>query len=217
MIETSGTAIRILLVDDHVMFREGIARMLERETGIAVVAQASSAVEALDEVSASAPTLVLLDVDLGADRAIDFVAQSRERGYKGRVLVVTAGISDREAVHLIQAGVSGIIHKNQSTDVLCGAIRQVANGEPWLEKNYLSSLFQTVDRTRDVKRPNLTGRDRAVMRYLLQGLTNREMAGRLEVSEGAVKASLRVVCQKLGVRTRTQLVKVILEQFKDQL
>jgi two-component system nitrate/nitrite response regulator NarL len=182
-----------------------------------VTGQAASASEALELAASGSANLVLLDVDLGAGRGIDFVAHARQRGYTGRILVLTAGISDREAVQLIQAGVGGIIHKNHSTDILSGAIRQVAAGEPWLEKNYLGSLFRTVDRSREAKGPNLTGRDRTVMRFLLQGLTNREIAGRLEISEGAVKASLRHVCQKLGVRTRSQLVKVALEQFKDQL
>ncbi|MEP6716000.1 MAG: helix-turn-helix transcriptional regulator [Terriglobia bacterium] len=79
------------------------------------------------------------------------------------------------------------------------------------------ALFRTVDRTRTPRRPTLTERDKTVIRYLLQGLTNREMAANLEIYEGAVKASLRHVCDKLGVKTRTQLVKVALEQFKDQL
>jgi two-component system nitrate/nitrite response regulator NarL len=216
MTEKPAMAIRIFIVDDHVMFREGIARMLDREPDIEVAGQASSAVEALSQVPVSTASLVLLDVDLGPDRAIDFISQSRSRGYTGGVLIVTAGISDREAVQLIQAGVKGIIHKNHSADTLCSAIRQVANGEPWLEKNYLPTLFRTVDRSQAAG-PNLTGRDRAIMRHLLQGLTNREMAERLEISEGAVKASLRVVCHKVGVRTRAQLVKVIVEQFKDQI
>jgi two-component system nitrate/nitrite response regulator NarL len=215
--EALSSIIRILIVDDHAMFREGIVRMLEREPGMEVVGQSASASEALELAVSGGASLVLLDVDLGSERGMDFVAHARQRGYTGRVLVVTAGVTDREAVQLIQAGVGGIIHKNHSTDVLSGAIRQVAAGEPWLEKNYLGSLFRTVDRTRESKGPNLTGRDRTVMRFLLQGLTNREIAGRLEISEGAVKASLRHVCQKLGVRTRSQLVKVTLEQFKDQL
>lgn len=213
--------VRLLLVDDHAMFRESLARMLEKEPGFEVVGQANSAAEALEFVKAASPNavpnMVLLDVDLGNSRAVDFLSRSRMLGYRGRVLIVTAGMSDQEAVQLIQAGVGGILHKHHSTDVLCGAIRQVLKGEAWLEKAYLGSLFRTVDRTRTPKRPTLTERDRTVLRYLLSGLTNREMAAELEISEGAVKASLRHVCEKLGVRTRTQLVKVALEQYKDQL
>jgi two-component system nitrate/nitrite response regulator NarL len=213
----STEPIRLLLVDDHAMFREGLGRMLEKEPDFLVVGQAKSALEALELVLPNKVDMVLLDVDLGTARAVDFLSRARSVGFRGRVLIVTAGVSDQEAVQLIQGGVGGILHKQHSTDVLCGAIRQVAGGEAWLEKAYLGPLFRTVDRTRLPKRAALTERDRTVLRYLLSGLTNREMAAQLEISEGAVKASLRHVCEKLGVRTRTQLVKVALEQYKDQL
>lgn len=214
---TASAEIRLLLVDDHEMFREGLARMLEREPDFVVVGQARSAMEALDQAVEGFATMVLLDVDLGAERAIDFVSRARTRGFSGKILVLTAGMSDQEAVQLVQGGVSGILHKHHSTGVLCGAIRQIAQGEVWLEKTYLGPLFRVVDRSRQSHRPTLTERDKTVMRYLLQGLTNRDMAARIEISEGAVKASLRHLCDKLCVRTRTQLVKVALEQFKDQL
>jgi two-component system, NarL family, nitrate/nitrite response regulator NarL len=216
---TSATTdeIRILLIDDHAMFREGLARMLEREPDMTVAAQVSSATEGLAALEGSGANMVLLDVDLGAERAFDFVKGAREGGYKGQILIVTAGMSDQEAVQLVQAGVSGILHKHHSTDVLCGAVRQIANGEVRMEQAYLAPLFRAVDRTRTARRATLTVRDKTVMRGILQGLTNREIAGKLEISEGAVKASVRHVCEKLSVRTRSQLVKVALEQYKDQL
>jgi two-component system nitrate/nitrite response regulator NarL len=209
--------IRILLVDDHAMFREGLARMLERETDFRVAGQVASAAEALSMLATSGADMVLLDVDLGAERAVDFIAGARRAGYNGRILVVTAGTSDQEAINLIQGGVAGILHKHHTTDELCGAIRLVAGGEVFVEKTYLGPLFRALDRTASPKGPTLTERDRTVLRFLLQGLTNRDIATRLSISEGAVKASLRHVCEKLGVRTRTQLVKVALEQYKDQL
>ena len=82
----------------------------------------------------------------------------------------------------------------------------MAAGEPCLETTYLSSLFRSVDRTRAPERPKLTERDRAVLRHVLQGLTNKDIAARLEISESAVKASLRLLFDKLGTRTRAQLV-----------
>ena len=161
--------------------------------------------------------MVLLDVDLGAERALDFVVGARKGGFDGQILIVTAGVSDQEAVQLIQAGVAGILHKHNSTGVLCDTIRQVARGEVCLEKAYLASLFRSVDRTRAAERPKLSERDRMVLRFIFQGLTNREIAERLEISEGAVKSALRQIFQKLAVRTRAQLVKVALEQYRDQL
>jgi two-component system nitrate/nitrite response regulator NarL len=210
-------AIRILLVDDHAMFRDSLARMLEKEADFAVTGQAGSATEGLAALAQGKANLVLLDVDLGGERALDFVKGSRAAGFEGHILVVTAGVSDQEAVQLVQAGVSGILHKHHSTEELCNSIRQIANGEVCIEQAYIAPLFRAVDRTRAPKRANLTDRDKTVLRGILQGLSNREIAGRLQISEGAVKASVRHVCEKLSVRTRSQLVKVALEQYKDQL
>jgi two-component system, NarL family, nitrate/nitrite response regulator NarL len=209
--------IRILLVDDHVMFREGLARMLDKEPDFAVAGQVSSATEGLGVLASAAAGVVLLDVDLGTERALDFVRGARAAGFGGKILVVTAGVSDQEAVQLVQAGISGIVHKHHSTDVLCDRIRRVAGGEVCLESDYLGPLFRAMDRTRTPKRATLTDRDKTILRCILQGLTNKEIGVRIEISEGAVKASVRHVCEKLGVRTRSQLVKIALEQYKDQL
>jgi len=167
--------------------------------------------------------VVVIEADAGTENGVWRRARSvcdaetRRKGFAGQILVVTAGASDQEAIQLIEAGVAGILHKHHSTEMLCKTIRQVAKGEVCLEKNYLASLFRSVDRSHPLTGPKLTERDKTVLRFILQGLANREIAARLEVSEGAVKASLRQVFSKLGVRTRSQVVKVALEQYRDQL
>lgn len=217
MDDTALSTINVLLVDDHAMFREGLARVLEKERGINVVGQSATCAEALAMLQKFGAHMVLLDVDLGPERALDFIAESKKRSFEGHILVVTAGVSGPEAVQLVQAGVSGILHKHHSTDALCRTIRKVAAGEVCLEQEYLTALFRSVDRTKDSGRPRLTERDKKVLRYVFQGLTNKEIGGKIEISEGAVKFSLRQLCEKLGVRTRSQLVKVALEQYRDQL
>ena len=209
--------IKLMIVDDHAMFREGLVRSIEKEADLQVVGQFASSAEALAALRHTMPQIVLLDIDLGAERAQDFIAKAHAAGFKFKILVVTAGASDQEAIQLIQAGVAGILHKHHSTASLCSTIRQVAKGEVCLETKYLAPLFRSVDRSRPATGPKLTNRDRTVLRLILQGLTNREIAGRLEVSESAVKACLRQLFGKLEVRTRAQLVKVALEQFRDQL
>jgi two-component system nitrate/nitrite response regulator NarL len=211
------TTIRLMVVDDHAMFREGLVRMLEKEPEFTVVGQAGSAAEALEILTQANPAVVLLDVDLGAERAIDFVLGARRSRFDGHVLAVTAGMSDAEAIQLVQAGVTGIVHKHHSIGILRDAILQVSKGEVSIESTYLAPVLRSMDRTRKPKTPMLTPRDKAVVSSVLQGLTNREIALKLAISEGAIKASLRHVCAKLGVRTRSQLVKVALEQYKDQL
>jgi len=93
----------------------------------------------------------------------------------------------------------------------------VSSGEVYLEKDYMSSLFRTVDQTKSREEVKLTARDKAVLRFIFQGLSNKDIAARLQISESAVKASLQILFEKLGVRTRAQLVKVALEQYRDQM
>ena len=216
MSDAPAEATNVLLVDDHAMFREGLAQSLAKDPALQVVGQCSSVAEGIALLKAGVG-LVLLDVDLGEGRGIAFVEAARQRGFEGPILVVTAGISGQEAVQLIQAGVAGIMHKQHTSAELCDAIRRVAGGDRWLENDYLSPLFRSLDRTKLSSRPKLTDRDVAVLRYIFQGLPNRDIAVRLNITEGAVKASIRVLFEKLGSRTRAQLVRVALEQYRDLL
>jgi two-component system nitrate/nitrite response regulator NarL len=212
-----SSKIELLLVDDHGLFREGLAGILEKEPDFTVIGKYAVAAEALRDLGKCHPTVILLDFDLGMERALDFIPAAREIGFTGQILVVTAGVGDREAVQLIQAGAAGIVHKHNPPEVLCEAIRAAARGEAFLEKMYLTPLFRSADQTRKMSRPELTERDKAVLRFVFQGMTNKEIGTRLNVAEGAVKASLRQLFKKLGVQTRAQAVKVALENFRDQL
>lgn len=210
--------IRLLVVDDHALFREAVAEKLAKEPEMAIVGTCASAAEALRMLQAGAsPSMILLDFDLGPERVIDFLRDARERGFTGHVLVVTAGVSGREAIQLIQSGIRGIFHKHNTAETLCATIRQVARGELFLEKVYLGPVFRNLDKTRIGDEPNLTERDKAILRFLFEGLANKEIAAHLQVSEGAVKSSISLLFQKLGVRTRAQVVKVAIEQYGDQL
>ncbi len=161
------------------------------------------AADALRVLQDASPAVVLLDVDLGAERAIDFVLGARKAGYEGHVVAVTAGMSDAEAIQLVQAGVTGIVHKHHSIGILRDAILLVAKGEVSIENSYLVPVLRSMDRTRRPKTPMLTPRDKAVVGSVLQGLTNREMAEKLGISEGAVKA-LHAPCLREAGSADTQ-------------
>ncbi|MEO8367606.1 MAG: response regulator transcription factor [Candidatus Solibacter sp.] len=209
--------VRILIIDDHAMFREGVAELLSKVPDFVVVGRCSTSAEALGTLQGTGPTVILLDFDLGAESAFDFLGKAVPQGFLGVVLIVTAGVSEAEAVRLVQAGVAGILHKQNTPEVLCDTIRKVAAGEVCMEKNYLKSLFRTVDQTRPSSMSKLTEKDKGILRMVFQGLGNREIGGKLDLSEGAVKAALRQLFQKLGARTRAQMVKVALEEYRDQL
>jgi two-component system, NarL family, nitrate/nitrite response regulator NarL len=209
--------VRILIVDDHALFREGLAEILNKSADLTVVGRCGTSHEAVRLLSAGQPGIVLLDFDLGGELALSFLERARAQGYEGRVLILTAGVSEPEALKLVQAGVVGILHKHNTPETLMDKIRQVAAGEVCLEERYLKPLFRSVDQTGSTKTVRLTERDKAILRMVFQGLSNKEIGARLEISEGAVKASLRLLSQKLGVHTRAQLVKVALEEYRDQL
>jgi two-component system nitrate/nitrite response regulator NarL len=214
MTETLARKIRILLLDDHALFREGVARLLSPEADFEIVANCGSVEGALQAMSSAEVDIVLLDYDLGRERGTDFLERARAAGFQGRVLVVTAGLSDADAAQLISRGAAGIFLKHSSPALLSKSIRTVMEGEAWLDQRYLAALLR-IRTPREEGR--LTQRERDVLRAVLEGLGNKEIADLLGVSESAIKGSLQQLFNKTGVRNRSQLVRIALEQFQDQL
>ena len=208
--------IRIVLVDDHELFREGLVRLFEAEPEFSIVGHCGTVNEGLALVKETDVDVVLLDFDLGADKGSDFIRQATERGYKGKILILTAGVTDQDAVQLIRQGVVGIFLKHSSPALLLQSIRMVVQGEVWLDQNSLRQLVHHTPVETESRR-RLTDRDRQVMRGVFEGLANKEIADRLQISESSVKASLQQLFDKTGVRTRSQLVRVALEQYREQL
>jgi two-component system nitrate/nitrite response regulator NarL len=212
-IEVDTTTIRVLLIDDHALFRESMARVLSADPGLEIQ-HCGSIREALTMLAASSFDLVLLDHDLGAERASQFLPAARQNGYDGRVLVVTAWVSDTEARRLMRQGVSGIFLKKNPLSELSQSIRTVAAGGSWIEGSMGAAAAEP---EREASGSGLTERQRKVLRFVLEGLSNKEIAWRLQISESYVKAILQSLFQKTGVRTRGQLVRVAFEQYEDQL
>lgn len=205
--------LRVLLVDDHTLFRESVSGALKADSAIRIE-HCGSIREALQILSEHPFDMVLLDHDLGAERASQFVPAAREAGFEGRVLVVTAWVSENEARRLLRQGVSGIFLKQAPLDELRAAIRTVASGGTFLDHSFARS---GEDETGEESPPMFNERQRRVLRFVIEGLSNKEIAWRLQISESYVKAILQTLFQKTGVRTRGQLVRVAFEQYEDQL
>jgi DNA-binding NarL/FixJ family response regulator len=206
--------IRALLVDDHALFRESLARSLSAEPGLEVE-HCGSISDALRLLGDRSFDLVLLDHDLGSERASHFLPAARQHGFAGRILVVTAWVSDTEARRLLRQGVAGIFLKNGPLHTLCSTIRLVAAGGTWVDPS-----FGQAPAPPDEAHGAATGfndRQRKVLRCVVEGLSNKEIAWRMQISESYVKAILQSLFEKTGVRTRGQLVRVAFEQYEDQL
>ena len=207
--------IRVLLVDDHALFRESVSRVLAAEPNLEVE-HCASIKEALPLLSQRHFDLVLLDHDLGSERASQFLPAARQEGYEGRVLVVTAWVSDTEARRLMRQGVSGIFLKESPLSELSRSIRLVAAGGT-LAAGTTAHSSEHSGEAESSTVPVFNDRQRQVLRFVVEGLSNKEIAWRLQISESYVKAILQSLFQKTGVRTRGQLVRVAFEQYEDQL
>jgi DNA-binding NarL/FixJ family response regulator len=212
--KTEQRTIRALLVDDHALFRESVSKVLSADAGLSVD-HCASIREALEILSRTAYDIVLLDHDLGQERASQFLPAARQIGFEGRVLVVTAWVSEMEARRLLRQGVSGIfVKRGQLTELLEG-IHTVVAGGTWLDPSFASMLEEASAAPQAP--PVFNERQRKVLRFVLEGLSNKEIAWQLQISESYVKAILQSLFQKTGVRTRGQLVRVAVEQYEDQL
>ena len=215
---THATPIRILLVDDHTLFRESVGRLLAADPDFAVVGGCAGSAECLRLLDSTAVDVLLLDYDLGQENGADLLRRIRANGFPGKVLVVTADVTPREAWELIRNGIAGIFLKHESPVSLCQSIREVAAGRVCFEQDLLDrAVRKMADEAEEPRSAQLTDRERQVVSFVLDGLTNKEIAGRLDVSEAAVKGTLQQLFKKAGVRTRSQLVRIALEQYRDQL
>lgn len=207
----------ILLVDDHALFRESVARLLTSEPGFEVVAHCSSVEEALAVLRNNHVDIVLLDFDLGQHDGGEFMSLARQQGFDGKVLVVTAGVEKEQAAELIRNGVSGVFMKNESAALLVEAIRDVLAGKVWLDRELLREAMGGTGARLESKSERFTERERRVLSYIFEGLLNKQIADRIGVSESSVKATLQQLFSKTGVRSRSQLVRVALEQYRNQI
>ena len=209
---------RILLVDDHTLFRESIARLLSREPDLDVVGHCGSIQEGLRILREQPVDLVLLDYDLGQKKGNDFVRAAEEAGANAKMLIVTAGVEPGQAAELIRAGISGIFLKRDSAASLAQSIRDIRAGKVSFDRQIFEQAMASVEHSRaEPQTGGLTDRERQVLTSVFEGLANKEIAARLGVSESSVKATIQQLFAKTGVRTRSQLVRIALERYQDEL
>jgi DNA-binding NarL/FixJ family response regulator len=207
--------VRILLIDDHTLFRESLVRLLEREPDFQVVGRCATVAEGRRTLSAASVDVVLLDYDLGDEVGTDLLAMLGDGEGSARVIMVTAGMRASAALHAMNARVAGIVLKHSDPRHLVEAIRRVAAGRTWWDPGILGAV--TGDAPSLGNPPanvrTITDRQRQVLRSVLDGLTNKEIAARLRTSESSIKATIQELFSKAGVRTRGQLVRVAIERY----
>jgi two-component system, NarL family, nitrate/nitrite response regulator NarL len=211
--ETAMSGIRILIVDDHILFRECLSRLLQNSE-FQIVGECGSIADALNILANTRVDLVLLDHDLGAEQGVTLLPALKRYQENIKALVVTAGMSEADMLLAMDSGASGIFHKHKGLDQLSSAIHRVAAGGMWLEADVFRSLIAAKNRRpAEAKGIHpLTPRQRDVISGILDGYTNKQIALALNISETTVKSTIQTLLREVGVRTRSQLARIAIEK-----
>lgn len=201
--------IRIVLVDDHPIVREGIRAMLTAFDDIEIVGQASAGPEAVELAAALRPDLVLMDLRMPGGDGVDATRAITAAG-TSRVVVLTTYETDRDILRAIEAGASGYLLKDIEPDALARSVRAAARGETVLTPSAQTALIDSMQRRTDA-RPSLSPQEINVLRLAAEGRTNAAIGAELFVSETTVKTYLSRAYEKLGVTDRTSAVRKAIE------
>ena len=196
------TRIRVLIVDDHQMMRDGIAALLARQPDIEVVGEASSGDEAIAMFGDVAPDITLMDVQMAGTDGIDAITAIRAKSPAARIIVLTTYAGDGQAVRAIRAGAAGYLLKNCIRKDLLDAIHLVLSGRRALSPDIAHELaMHALD-------DPLTERELMILRLVADGQQNKAIARSLDLSVDTIKAHLKTIFAKLGVDDRTHAVTV---------
>ncbi|GAB3493665.1 response regulator transcription factor [Amycolatopsis cihanbeyliensis] len=201
--------IKVLLVDDHPVVREGLRGMLEAEDDLTVVGEAGSGAEAVALVPARCPEVVLMDLRMPGMDGVDATRRLRRDAPDARVVVLTTYETDADILRAVEAGASGYLLKDASRAELAGAIRAAARGETVLAPSVAGKL---VNQVRAPAQPQLSAREIEVLRLVARGDTNADIGRELHISEATVKTHLLRVFGKLDVSDRTAAVTIAMRR-----
>jgi len=205
--------IKVLIADDHTVVRKGIRALLETEPGITVVGEAADGEDAIHKALALKPDVILMDLVMPKLDGVQAIKELREKLPEIKVLVLTSFAEDRRIVAAIEAGALGYLLKDSSPEDLVRAIREVHRGESSLHPKAAQQLIKKLQRpAEEPEREKLTARERKVLALIARGLSNREIARELSISEPTVRTHVSNILRKLGLKSRTQAALYALRQ-----
>jgi DNA-binding NarL/FixJ family response regulator len=211
-----GELIRIVIADDHPIFRDGLRKLLTLEPDFRVVAEARDGKEVLEVLDEHQPDILLLDLKMPGLDGLTALQKLQNSRHKTKVIVLTASEDKNQFVQAMKFGTCGIVLKQTATDLLIKSIRKVHSGEIWLDSHTTAAVMRqfssAMDPTplggrgdRDRDRSPLSQREREIVVLVAQGFKNKEMAEKMFISEQTVKNHLHNIFDKLGVSDRLEL------------
>jgi len=203
--------INVLLAEDHVITRQGIRRLLEDEKGVTVIGEASDGEEAVQMATDLKPDIIIMDIAMPKLNGIEATRQIKLISPRTAVLILSAYDDDEYVFALLKVGAAGYLLKNISGDELTRAIRAVYKGEPVLDPivaRKVMNYFKLPGKARGLERPSehLSNRETDILKLAAKGMTNKDIADKLHLSNRTVEGHLRTIFNKLGVGSRTEAV-----------
>lgn len=199
--------IRLILLDDHLLLRESLARLLSQEEDFELVAQCTGPGEALKRLGRPGVDVVLVDIGI----AREFLPGFQKMRYPGKCLVIARELEAAGSALVLKYGAAGIFLESDSSSRLFQAIRLVAGGEAWVDQKVVHLLAERYPHFEARWPSALSAREQTVLRGVVDGLSNRKIGDEIGVSESTIKAAVQQLFKKAGVRTRSQLVRIALE------
>jgi len=203
--------IQLVIIDDHPLFREGVAAILGRETGIQIVGQGASAVDAIRLASELLPDIIILDINMpgGGLRAAKAIVESCP---VVKIIMLTASDNEDDVLTALKSGAKAYVLKGVATRELLGILRSVQDGEGYVTPSLAANILSEVRLENDDRRPhkqmnvvdNLTEREHEILELIAMGISNKEIGLRLQLTEKTVKHHVSNILQKLQVHNRVQ-------------
>lgn len=203
--------IRILLVDDHAIVRQGLQMFLEGEPGLKVIGLAGDRATTLEFATRELPDVILLDLDLGGESGIEMLPDLLAAAPQARVILLTGARDPEQHLAAVQRGAMGVVLKDQATESLTAAITSVHGGGAWIDPALTARLLSSRSRQQPERDPeadkiaSLTERERDIVALICEGLQNNDIGERLKISAITVRNHLSTIFSKLGVNSRLEL------------
>ena len=207
----TGAKIRILIAEDHPIFRHGLRTLLELQSDFAVIGEATDGAEAVRLTNQLKPDVLLLDFSMPRLSALEVIRDLNGAAAGVRTIVLMAAIVKPDIIKVLQLGARGVLLRESPTDVLLKSIRSVFGGGLWIGREIMRDVVQVLAALRRSTRPTaprnfrLTGRERETLRLIVEGNANKGIAQKLSVSEDTVKHHLTSIFDKTGVSSRLEL------------
>lgn len=205
---TSGPKTKVFILDDHVLFRSSLAELLNRERDFEVVGQADHVEDALAALASLQPSLVLVELHLSKGSGLNLLAELAERAPGTKAVVFTNSDQESDVVESMRRGARGYLSKKSPTSQLLQCLHHVAAGNVWLEGRFLEMVLKALRTDRRNSNP-VSAREKEIIRLLLTGCRNKEIASLLTISEKTVKNHLSNIFDKLGVKDRLELALLV--------